>query len=156
MMFINNAELVYAIFIGMLVANFFVLTLGLMCARIFPLLLNVPKAALLATVTLLCVIGSFAMGNSIFTVGIMFVSGIAGFFLREMGINPGPIILGLILGPIAEANYRSAMELSRGSLAIFVEKPVSIILVCLILALLSWPLVRAFLERRKKRRAAVA
>ena len=56
----------------------------------------------------------------------MLAAGVGGFFLKELGISPGPIILGLILGPIAEVNFRGALEISGGKLSIFVTKPISL------------------------------
>lgn len=149
MLFSTNPELVYTVFLGMMAANVAMLILGLACAKIFPHVINLPQSALLPCIALLCAVGAYAMNNSFFDVGLMLASGIGGFLLRELGVNPGPVILGLILGPIAEANFRGAMELSDGSLLIFVSTPLSALILALTAALVALPLIRAYLARRK-------
>ena len=69
--------------------------------------------------------------------------------LKEIGISAGPIILGLILGPIAEINLRGALEISGGSYLIFVEKPISLIILVITLALLAFPFARTWYINKK-------
>jgi len=148
-LFTDKAELMYTILAGLVVCNIAMLVLGLAAGRISPKLVNLPKSALLPTITLLCVVGAYAINNSLFDVGLMVVCGVGGFFLKEIGISAGPIILGLILGPIAEINFRGALEISGGSYLIFVEKPISLIIVLLTLALLTFPFARALYINKK-------
>lgn len=156
MLFVTNAELVYTVFIGMMAANVAMLVLGISSAKLFPNIVNLPRSALLPGITLLCVIGAYSMGNSIFDVGTMLASGVLGFLFRQVGINSGPIILGLILGPIAEANFRGAMELSDGSLSIFVKSPLSLGILLVTAALIAFPFIRSALAKKKAQKDGTA
>lgn len=148
MLFVTNADLVYTIFLGMMMANVAMLILGISCAKISPNIVNLPRSVLLPIITLLCIIGAYSMGNSIFDVGTMLASGILGFVFRQIGISSGPIILGLILGPIAEANFRAAMELSNGSFSIFVSSPLSAGILLVTVALLAFPFIRKAMSKK--------
>lgn len=150
MLFVQNAELVYTVFAGLIMANVAMLILGLMAAKVSPKIVNLPKTALLPTIAVLCAVGAFSMNNSLFDVGITLVCGVSGFFLRELGVSSGPIILGLILGPIAEVNFRGALEISGGSLAIFVTKPISLTIFILTIFLMIFPFIRNRFLRKKK------
>ncbi len=149
LLFVQQPGLVYTIFAGLLMANLAMLILGLAGGKVFPRIVNLKQSALLPSIIVLCSVGAFAINNSMFEVGIMFVCGIGGFFLRELAISPGPIILGLILGPIAESNFRGALELSRGSLLIFVQKPISLIILIVTISLLLSPFLRGWLLKTK-------
>lgn len=150
MLFVNNPLLVNTIFIDMLVANVAMLVLGLACAKISPRIVNLPYSALLPTIAVLCALGAYSMNNSMVDVGIMIASGVVGFIFKEMGISPGPVILGLILGPIAEANFRGAMELSDGNPLVFVTSPLSAFILFLTACLIASPFIRAWFAKRKK------
>lgn len=153
MLFATNPDIVYCIFLGMIVANIAMLLLGLVCAKFSPRIVNLPKSALLPTIAILCTVGAYSMNSSFFDVGLMLVSGIIGFMFREIGISSGPLILGLILGPIAEANIRGALELSDGNPIIFVSSPISATITCLTILLLLSPALRKMWSERKKAKA---
>ncbi len=154
LLFVQHAELVYTIFVGLIVANIAMLIFGIAGAKVIPRVVNLPKSVLLPTIAILCVVGSFALHNSLFEVGSMVVSGVIGFLLREMEISPGPIILGLILGPIAEINFRGALELSAGNPLIFVTRPVSLAVLILTIILIAYPFVRESMLKRKEAKPA--
>ena len=151
MLYVNNLHMVYMIFLGMIMANVAMLVLGIASAKIFPRVVNLPRSALLPVIALLCVIGAYSMNGSYTEVAIMLISGVCGFFLKNLGVAAGPLILGLILGPIAESNFRGAMELSDGSLGIFVDSPLSCGILALTVLLIMSPFIRAWFARRKAR-----
>ena len=155
LLFVQNAELAYTVFAGLIMANVAMLICGLAAGKVFPKIVNLPKSALLPAITLLCAVGAFSINNSLFEVGIMIVCGVGGFFLKELGISLGPVILGLILGPIAEVNFRGALEVSGGNPAIFVQKPISLFILLLTLALLVFPFARDWYRKKRNRNAAV-
>lgn len=156
MLYVNNLHMVYMIFLGMIMANVAMLVLGIASAKIFPRVVNLPRTALLPVISLLCVIGAYSMNGSYTDVVIMLLSGVFGFFLRKLGVASGPLILGLILGPIAEANFRGAMELSDGNLGIFVRSPLSCAILGLTVLLLASPFIRMRLAKRNARLAQTA
>ena len=151
MLYVNNLHMVYMIFLGMFMANIAMLVLGIASAKTFPRVVNLPRTVLLPIIGLLCVIGAYSMNGSYTDVVIMILSGIFGFFLKNLGVASGPLILGLILGPIAESNFRGAMELSDGNLGIFVQSPLSSVILGLTLLLLVSPFIRIWLAKRNVR-----
>ncbi len=140
MLFTTQPVLINTIFIGLLVAQFSLLLWGLATAKIAPWILAVKKEVMLPAIAVLCIIGSFALKNSFFDVGIMLAAGIIGFFLNRLGIRPGTIILGLILGPMFENNLRSTIEIS-GVMPIFTS-PICIVLWILTAVMILYPLCR--------------
>lgn len=119
MLFQTNKVLVYTIFIGMFIANTLMCIFGLGGIRLFTKVLSVPKVILTPAIFVLCIIGSFAMKNSLFDVWVMLIAGIVGYFLGKIKVPTSPAILGLILGPMAEKNFRTALLKSGGNPSVF-------------------------------------
>lgn len=124
MLFKENAVLCYAIFIGMFVANTIMVLLGFSCIRVFTKVLSIPKTVLTPIIFVLCVVGSFAMRNNTFDIFVMLIAGIIGYFMNKVKIPSSPAILGLILGPMAEKNFRTALLKSSGDYGVFFETPI--------------------------------
>ncbi len=122
MLFEANGPLVYTLFIGMLIANIFILIVGLSSIRLFTKILLVPRTILTPLIIILCVIGSYSLGNNYFDVFVMLVAGIVGYFLKKYGFPASPLILGLILGPMLESNLRRSLVMSQGDISIFFYK----------------------------------
>ncbi len=148
LLFKENAVLVYTIFAGAFVANCCMALLGLSCIRVFIKVLSVPKQILTPVIMVLCVIGSYAMANSVFDVWIMLVFGIIGYFLQKLEASASPIILGLILGPMAETHFKRALLMAEGSYATFFSSPICIGFTVLVLVSLCLPIMQ--MQRRKK------
>jgi len=144
LLFKNNANFVYHVMALMIVANLVILVLGLLTTRQSALLItNVRQEIVWIIIILFSILGSYAINNSLFDVVLMFMAGILGFIFKEMGIPVGPFILALVLGPLAESNFRRSLVLSRGSYLIFVSSPISAILLILTaMALFSEPIKR--------------
>jgi len=150
MLFLQQRPMVNAFFIGLLVAQFAMVIVGLLAARVAPRLIAAKQRVMMPIILLLCVIGAYALSNSFFDVILMFLFGICGFLLKQLGIKPAPIVLGLILGPMFEKSFRSALELSRNGYLIFVTRPICIVLLVLILLVILWPMVqKKVIERRR-------
>jgi len=133
MLFTNSKVLVYSIFIGMFMANTIMVLMGLSGLKLFSKVLKVPKAILTPVIFILCVIGSYAMNNNLFDVGVMLVFGIVGYFFTKVKIPTSPAILGLILGPMAEKNFRTALLKSGGNLDVFFNTVICWVFIVLIL-----------------------
>jgi putative tricarboxylic transport membrane protein len=141
MLFTNHKALVYSIFIGLFLANTLMFIMGLSGIKLFSQVLKVPKAILTPIIFVLCVIGSYAMNNNLFDVGVMLVFGIIGYFFTKVKIPTSPAILGLILGPMAEKNFRTALLKSGGKLNVFFNTPICwFFLVLIIFALFGTPI----------------
>lgn len=140
MLFIEQSELMNTMFMALMVSQFALLLVGLTMAKVAPYIISTRKEIMLPIVALLCVIGSYALKNSYLDVGIMMVAGVVGFILKEFGIKPPPIILGLILGPLAENNLRSTLEISETGLLVFLTRPICVVLLILIALVILFPI----------------
>jgi len=149
MLFAEHPVLVYSIFLGMFVANVAMLVLGLSSLRLFVKVLSVPKSILTPMIFVLCVVGSYAINTSFFDVGVMLFFGVLGYFLQKADASVSPAVLGLILGPMAESNFRRALLMSEGSYGIFLSSPISWIFLILTAITLLGPFVGAYLKKRK-------
>ncbi len=150
LLFRDNALLVYTIFLGSFVANCCMVFLGLSCIRLFTKVLSIPKPILVPTIFMLCVVGSYAMANNFFDVGVMLFFGIVGYFLQKLEVSASPAVLGLILGPMAESNFRRALLMSGGNYATFFSTAISMIFAVLICVSLFIPMM----QKRKLNRSA--
>jgi putative tricarboxylic transport membrane protein len=133
MLFQNHKDLVYTIFLGMFVANTMMVILGFSGMRAFTKILSLPNYILTPLIFVLCIVGSYAMNNSIFDIYVMLLSGIVGYFFIKVKVPSSPMVLGLILGPMAEKNFRTALLKTGGDFSIFFSTPICWIFICLIL-----------------------
>jgi putative tricarboxylic transport membrane protein len=150
LLFTEHTTLVYSIFFGMFIANCTMLILGLSCLKLFVKVLSVPKTILTPMIFILCIVGSYAINTSFFDVGVMLFFGILGFFMQKADISVSPAVLGIILGPMAESNFRRALLMSEGSYRIFFTSAIAIVFLVLIVFTLFMPYVSAFLKSQKK------
>jgi putative tricarboxylic transport membrane protein len=136
---------VSSIFVSLLVSVIFMTVLGLLGARYFSRLISTPKRFLIPTILLFCLIGSFAINNSMFDIGVLIASGLVGFVLRKFGYPVAPVILGMILGPMFERNLRRSLMLSRGDWSTFVTRPISLafILIAIFVVIGPWLIATA-------------
>lgn len=142
LLFQNDGPLVYALFIGAFIANIIMLILGLSAVRVFVKVLAVPKAVLIPVIFLLCFVGSYAMSNNLFDVGVMLFFGIVGYFLQKFGYSSSPAVLGLILGPMAESHFRRALLMSEGNYQTFFSTPLTWFFMILIIVSLAIPFIK--------------
>lgn len=141
-LFENQTHLLSAIFLGLLMANLLVLPIGLAGAKLFAQTVRAPRHYLFPLIVVLCVVGSYAMNNSLFDVGVMLAFGVVGWALRRGDFPVAPLVLGLILGRMTEENFRRALILSGGSVRIFVERPLSAALLLLAVASVAFSVWR--------------
>lgn len=126
LLFQNQADFVYGIFAAMLVCSVIMLVMEFFGLRIFVKLLNIPKHILLPCVFVLCVIGAYALKNNMSQVIACLMFGACGYAFKKFGVPTTPFILGFILGPLAEVNYRRGVILSKGSFLPFLTSPISL------------------------------
>ena len=149
MLFRQQMPFVSSIFISLLLSVIFMTILGLLGARWFSRLISTPKRFLIPAILLFCLIGSFAINNSLFDIGILIVSGLAGFALRKAGFPVAPVILGLILGPMFESNMRRSLMLSQGDWSTFVTRPISLSFILIALFVLVGPPIMGLFKRKR-------
>lgn len=134
--FVQNPQLIYAVFIAFIVANILMVPLGLLAIRGSAFILRVPRKVLLPIILLFCIVGSFAITSSPFGVMIMLAAGVVGWIMEENGIPIAPAILGLVLGELLEQTFMTSMIKAQGDLLAFFDRPLSVILGSL--TLLIW------------------
>ncbi|MFO1350215.1 MAG: tripartite tricarboxylate transporter permease [Gammaproteobacteria bacterium] len=149
--FINNPQNIYAVFIVFFLANLLMLPLGWVCIKSAKQILRVPRNILMPTILLFCVLGSFAINNTVFDVGVILVAGVIAYFMEENGFPVAPAILGVVLGTMLEQNFTTSMIKADGNFAAFFERPIAALLGAL--TLLAWLLPLALRFVRKSRRA---
>ncbi len=149
MLFESNGPLVYTLFFGMLIANIFILIVGLSGIKLFTKILLIPKSILTPLILVLSVIGSYALGNNYFDVIVMLVAGIIGYFMKKYDFPVSPLILGLILGPMMESNLRRSLVMSQGDISILFTRPIACVLIILAVITLVTPIIKGIMESRK-------
>jgi len=152
LLFQNQAEIVYGIFAAMLICSCIMLFMEFFGLRVFVRLLSIPRYILLPCVFVLCVIGAYALKNNISQVIACLIFGFLGYGFKKLNIPSTPFILGFILGPLAEVNYRRGMIRTRGDFMPFLTSPISAVF--LVIALLV-VLMYATKPLRMKKKAAV-
>lgn len=148
--FESSSELVYSLFSGMFVAYVFLFIIGLLGIKLFLKILDVPKSWLAPVILSLCVVGSFAINNNIFDVYVMLGTAILGYVLIKLKIPVSPIILALILGPMAESEFRRSLSISDGSYTIFLQSPIAMTLIIFGLASFFLPLIKSIFFNKNK------
>ncbi len=149
-LFNEQKELLYSIFSGMIVANLLLLVIAFIGIRFFIKVLSVRKEYLAPAIMILCVVGSFAINNNIFDVGIMLVMGIVGYFLNKFDYPQSPLIIALILGPMAEREFRRSLVLSNGDYSIFFNSPIFLFFMGIALLSLVFPIIKNFMPKKAK------
>jgi putative tricarboxylic transport membrane protein len=142
LLFAKAPEVVMGLYWGLLFANIAMLLLGLVILNPAIWLVNRPKPFLLAAILCLVVTGVFAIEQSVFDVALVIGFGVAGYVLRLFGVPMLPLVLGVVLGFMLESNFRRSLVLSDGDPAIFVQDPVSLVLLVLAAALTAYSIWR--------------
>jgi putative tricarboxylic transport membrane protein len=141
LLFRNRPDLVATIVALVFMASLVTLVWGLIGAKVLAKILKIRDQYLWGTVLAVALGGSYALNQSTGDVWTALTAGVLGFLLRQQGFPMGPLVLALILGPMAESNLRRALALSEGSLATFVTRPISLLFLVLAALTLLWPLI---------------
>jgi putative tricarboxylic transport membrane protein len=150
LLFTKTPESVYTIFVGMLVCNLIMILAGLFTAKFFSELMRVPENILGAFIIAFCLIGAFALRNDMADVWFMAFFGILGYFMRRYDLPIPPLILGLILGPLAESYFLTTLIGAENDFTIFFRRPVSACLLIISIGLLLMPALRKMRKKRKE------
>jgi len=142
-LFTQNPQNIYAVYLLFIIANIIMVPLGYACIKAAKQILKVPRNILMPVILLFCVVGSFAINNTPFDIGVMLVAGVVAYVLEENGFPIAPAILGVVLGGMLEENFVTSMIKSDGNLLAFFARPLAAALGVLTLA--AWflpPFVR--------------
>jgi len=146
--FLHNVANVYAIFIVFFIANLLMLPLGLAAIRAAKLLLKVPRNILMPIILLFCIVGAFAINNSLFAVGVLLAFGVLAFLMEDNGFPVAPMILGVILGTMLEEHFITSMIKADGRWLAFFERPIAAALGVATVAVWLSALIRAWRRLR--------
>jgi putative tricarboxylic transport membrane protein len=127
----DNAPMLYALFVALIVSNVFVFAIAHVFLKIAPRVHRVSPPILYPTILIFCAVGSYIFHSSIFDIKIMFIFGILGWILKKYGISNAVLLIAFILGKMFEYKLRLALIMSGGSLSVFVTRPISLIFLCL-------------------------
>lgn len=147
MLFTSDPGLVYGLFASMLVANIVMLFVGALGGKLWLKVIKLSPALLMPMIIVVAFIGSFAVKNSLFDVGACLAFGIFGWILKRYGYPMAPIVLGMVLGKLAEVNFRRAVIM--GGYSIFFSRPASLVLLLISVASFALPFIQAKRERLK-------
>lgn len=149
MLFTTSPDLVYSILVGLLIVNLSILVFAKPFIEIFSHFMKVPYAVMGPFILVLCIIGTFAVRTSIFDVWVMFGFGIIGFFLEKIKFPLATIILGVVLGPIAELEFRRSLTMAGGDFLVFFTRPISAILLSLAIIALVAPFLTKIMTSKR-------
>ncbi len=140
-LFTTHAAITYPFILSLFIANITFLLVGLYFAPYFARVSLIPAQILIPAICMFSIIGAYAMNNSVFDIWLMLTFALGGFILKKTGFSLSAIILGMILGPIAENGFTQSIAMSSGSYGIFFHSPVSWVLWVIIFALILPPLL---------------
>jgi TctA family transporter len=136
MVFEQQPHLVYAVYLSFIIANLLMVPFGYLAIKASSVMLRVPRNVLMPAILVFCIVGSFAINNSLFDVGLMLGMGILGWFLEANGIPVAPIVLGIVLGPILEQNFMVSMIKTGWDVTQFFSRPGALVLG--VLTIVTW------------------
>jgi putative tricarboxylic transport membrane protein len=153
----QQPEVFWGVVASMYVGNFLLLILNLPLVGLFVNILRTPQHVLSTLVLLLCLVGAYSLNNSLLDLWVLVGFGILGYVLRKLAVDPAPMIVAVVLGPMMEKTLRQTLFMAHGDWRLLVFRPLSLALFLLgALVLLGPPLVSALRRRRAATAAAVA
>ncbi len=147
-LFTTQGDIMYAIMLGLILVNVFMLLQGKFLTTLFAKVVSIPQEILTPIIVIFCFAGAYSVNGNYFDVGVALVFGILSWVLRKLELPPVPILLGLVLGSMTETNFRRALLISNGSPSIFFSSVYCIIFLVLIVAAVG-TIVRGKIKERK-------
>jgi putative tricarboxylic transport membrane protein len=151
LLFTRQPEQVYTIIAGMILANLIMVALGFLAALAFAKLMQVPAPALNTFIVVFCFIGAFALRNDLADVWLTMLFGVLGYGMRRWDVPIPPLVMGIILGPMAEQYFLTSMVSHQNDWTVFITRPVSAVVLALAVLLVVWSV-----GKTRRRRASGA
>jgi putative tricarboxylic transport membrane protein len=146
-LFTSSSALVWALIASLYIGNVMLLVLNLPLVGLWVKLLKIPKPYLYAGILIFATVGVYGMRQSAFDLFLLYGIGVLGVVMRRFDFPTAPVVVGMILGPLAEAQFRNAMSIGEGSAMVFLQRPMSVTLLVIVVAVLVLP--RLFRALRK-------
>jgi len=140
-LFTASASLVWALIASLYIGNVMLLVLNLPLVKLWVQLLKIPKPQLYAGILIFATVGAYGMRQSTFDLVLLYGIGMLGVVMRRFDFPAAPVVVGMILGPLAEAQLRNAVSIGEGSFAVFVQRPMSLALLVAVAAIVVLPRV---------------
>jgi putative tricarboxylic transport membrane protein len=157
LLFETQPGLVWGLIASMYIGNAILLILNLPLVGLWVKLLSIPRPLLYAGILIFATLGAYGLRNSWFDLALLYIIGLVGFLMRRYDIPVAPVIVGMILGPLAEQQFRRALAISQGDLSIFITSPISAtVLLIAALAVIVPPIWRWFSRKSQPEQAAPA
>ena len=153
-LFTTDGDIMYAIMLGLILVNLFMLLQGKFLTTLFAKVVSIPQEILTPIIVIFCFAGAYSVNENYFDVGVALVFGVLAWVLRKLDLPPVPILLGLVLGSMTETNFRRALLISDGSPSIFFQSIYCKIFLALIVVALA-AIIRGKLKEAKAAKAAV-
>ena len=131
LLFTKNADIVYGLFASLFVGNILMLIIGLLGVRLFCRVVELPKRFIIPVIITLSMVGAYSMNNSIFDMWVCVAFGVIGYIMQKADMPSSPIILAVILGPMAESNLRRAVLMYEGSYSFLWTRPIGVVFLAL-------------------------
>ena len=138
-LFDTNGPLVWALIASLYIGNVMLLVLNLPLVGLWVKLLKIPKAPLYAGILIFATVGVYGMRQSAFDLVLLYAIGLLGVVMRRFDFPTAPVVVGMILGPLAEAQMRNALSIGEGHWTIFLQRPASLFLLIVVLSVLILP-----------------
>ena len=152
-LFTNNPQNIYAVFLIFILANLIMIPLGILCIKAARRILKVPRNILMPIILLFCMVGTFAINNTAFGVGVMLVAGVVAYVLEANDFPIAPAILGVVLGTMLEENFITSMIKADGNMLAFFERPIAATLAVVTILVWTLPVLLALLRRGRTQAA---
>ncbi len=151
-LFTTHGEIVYTIMVGLILVNVFMYLQASVFVKAFVNVTKIPVNLLVCILMVLCVVGAFAVNSTMFDVKMMMVFGVIGYFMPRFGFPVTPMLLAIILGPMAEFNLRRALILSDGSYGILFSRPISLAFLIISIGTILLPVIKKIYVKGKTAR----
>jgi TctA family transporter len=149
-MIAGHPDLFWGLVASMWVGNCFLLILNVPLVRYWLSVFKIPYSVLFPSILFFCCIGTFSVNNNLDDIFLTAAFGFVGYTFVRLELDAAPLMLGFILGPMLEENFRRALLLSRGSFTAFFTRPISGTLLGIICIFIIWQLIASFLKTRKQ------
>ncbi len=146
----TNGALIWGLIASLYIGNVMLLVLNLPLVGLWVKMLKIPAPLMYGGILIFATIGTYGISRSVVDLILLYSIGVMGFFMRKYDFPTAPVIIGMILGPLAEMNFRQAMTISQGSFSIFFEKPLSLFLLMLTALALIGPPIWSYLRSRNR------
>lgn len=150
-LFTEHADLTYTVIVGFIVVNILLLYMGKLAIRAFAQVCRVPYSILLPVVLAFCLVGAYACGNSIYDCIIAIAFGAIGYLAEKFDYSTTPMLIGLVLGSLTEQNLVRTLSASKGSLMVFVQRPISLLFIVLTIFFVTYNMRSRMKQKRLER-----